>query len=77
MDCKPISLKIRRNHVFEDFCTRFKQKWVREKLGAKLNISFYGKNGIDHGGLRREFFSGNFLFIFLKSFLNLIFIKNI
>ena len=26
MYCGPISGKIRRNHVFEDFCTRFKQK---------------------------------------------------
>ena len=26
MDYEPISVKIRRNHVFEDFCTRFKQK---------------------------------------------------
>ena len=36
IDCKPISVKIRRNNVFEDFCTRFKQKWVLKNLGAKL-----------------------------------------
>ena len=53
MDCKPISVKMRQNHEFEDFCTRFKQKWVREKLGAKLKISFYGEIGIDDGGLSR------------------------
>ena len=56
---KGLSLKVRRHCMFEDYCKRFKMPWVREQLGNLIIVTFYGESGIDQGGLRREFFSGN------------------
>ncbi|XP_057309218.1 uncharacterized protein LOC130647391 isoform X3 [Hydractinia symbiolongicarpus] len=52
-----ISLKVRRNHMFADFCKRFSRPWIREHLGSMIVVTFYGESGVDQGGLRREFFS--------------------
>ena len=77
-----VSLKVRRNHCFTDFCNRVKLAWVRQKIGSLFVVSFYGETGIDQGGLRREFFSGLlhiytyiyiyiYLFIYFVCFFNL------
>ena len=59
---KVLQVKVRRQHTFNDFLKRFKSQWVRECIGSKLFIVYYGESGVDQGGLSREFFSGTYVF---------------
>ena len=55
---KGLSIKVRRNHEFADFCERFLKKWIRNNIGNLFVVKYFGESGIDEGGLRREFFIG-------------------
>ena len=52
-DTKALQVRVRRNHTFDDFCVKFSQSWVRQKVGSAIVISFIGESGIDQGGLRQ------------------------
>lgn len=55
---KGLSIKVRRNHEFADFCERFSKQWIRNNIGNLFVVKYFGESGIDEGGLRREFFTG-------------------
>lgn len=48
------TIKIRRNRLWDDACTEFSKDFDHSK---PLQVQFVGEDGIDGGGLRREFFS--------------------
>ena len=57
---KGVSIKVRRNFEFSDFCERFSKQWIRNSIGNIFVVKYFGESGIDEGGLRREFFTGDF-----------------
>jgi hypothetical protein len=52
---RSITLQIRRNQVFEDSFHQLRSKRA-EDLRGRLQIGFYGEEGIDAGGLTREWY---------------------
>ncbi|EGC31458.1 hypothetical protein DICPUDRAFT_39910 [Dictyostelium purpureum] len=50
-----IRLKVRRNHIFEDSYNQLRMR-SPEELKGKLNIQFSGEEGLDAGGLLREWY---------------------
>ncbi|KAJ1653781.1 hypothetical protein IWQ61_006162, partial [Dispira simplex] len=48
-------IKVRRDHIFEDSYTEIMRQPVSE-LKKRLMIKFDGEDGLDYGGLSREFF---------------------
>ncbi len=54
-DMTGVSLNIRRTNVFEDSYEQLR-KYRAEQLKGKLNIQFFGEEGVDAGGLTREWF---------------------
>ncbi|EGG21935.1 putative E3 ubiquitin-protein ligase [Cavenderia fasciculata] len=50
-----IRLKIRRNHIFEDSYMQLRMR-PADELKGKLHIQFSGEEGIDVGGLLREWY---------------------
>lgn len=53
----PLQVNVRREHVFEDSFSRF-QRWTPEQIKyGKLNIRFFNEEGVDAGGVSREWFS--------------------
>jgi len=47
-------IRIRRNHLWEDACVKFNQEFDCTK---PLQIQFVNEDGVDGGGIRREFFA--------------------
>ncbi|GAK65645.1 uncharacterized protein PAN0_009c3863 [Moesziomyces antarcticus] len=52
----PLSLSVRRNSVFEDSFRYFSRKNGPEVKHGKLNVRFNNEEGIDAGGVTREWF---------------------
>eukprot|EP00835_Amoeboradix_gromovi_P003986 NODE_287_length_11752_cov_0.494036.p1 type:complete len:2554 gc:universal NODE_287_length_11752_cov_0.494036:10993-3332(-) len=52
-----IQLNIRRSHIFEDSYHQIMNKSVQELKENKIQIKFYNEDGIDSGGLTREWYS--------------------
>ncbi|EST09465.1 hypothetical protein PSEUBRA_000676 [Kalmanozyma brasiliensis GHG001] len=52
----PLSLSVRRNSVFEDSFRYFSRKSGPEVKHGKLNVRFNNEEGIDAGGVTREWF---------------------
>lgn len=50
-----VTIDVRREHVFEDSYERI-MKLSGEELKQRLNIRFDGEEGLDYGGVAREFF---------------------
>jgi hypothetical protein len=50
-----IHLQIRRNHVFEDSFHQLRSR-TAEELRGRLQVNFYGEEGVDAGGLSREWY---------------------
>lgn len=48
-----INLNVRRAHVFEDSFTVFQRKSGDDIKYGKLNVKFYGEEGVDAGGVTR------------------------
>ncbi|BGP42101.1 E3 ubiquitin-protein ligase tom1 [Rhodotorula kratochvilovae] len=51
-----INLNVRRAHVFEDSFSVFQRKSGEDIKYGKLNVKFYGEEGVDAGGVTREWF---------------------
>ena len=51
-----LHLQVRRNQVFEDTFQQLRSKSA-EELRGRLQITFYDEEGVDAGGLTREWFS--------------------
>lgn len=52
-----LQVNVRRDHVFEDSFSRF-LRWSPEQIKfGKLNIRFWNEEGVDAGGVSREWFS--------------------
>ncbi|KPV73687.1 uncharacterized protein RHOBADRAFT_16819 [Rhodotorula graminis WP1] len=51
-----VNLNIRRAHVFEDSFSVFQRKSGEDIKYGKLNVKFYGEEGVDAGGVTREWF---------------------
>ncbi|GAA6031536.1 hypothetical protein JCM8097_006506 [Rhodosporidiobolus ruineniae] len=51
-----INLNVRRDHVFEDSYHTIRSRTGEEVKHGKLNIRFYGEEGVDAGGVTREWF---------------------
>ncbi|GAA5823738.1 hypothetical protein JCM11251_003273 [Rhodosporidiobolus azoricus] len=52
-----IHLNVRRDHVFQDSFNVFQSKSGEDIKHGKLNVKFYGEEGVDAGGVTREWFS--------------------
>lgn len=52
----PLSLSVRRQYVFDDSFQYFHRKSGPEIKHGKLNVRFYNEEGIDAGGVTREWF---------------------
>ncbi|GAA5961735.1 hypothetical protein JCM21900_000844 [Sporobolomyces salmonicolor] len=52
-----INLNVRRAHVFEDSFHVLQRKSGEEIKNGKLNVKFYDEEGVDAGGVTREWFS--------------------
>lgn len=52
---RSIKLSVRRDHVFEDSFYQLRNQ-VPESLRSKLSVTFHGEEGVDMGGLTREWF---------------------
>ncbi|PWN44550.1 HECT-domain-containing protein [Ceraceosorus guamensis] len=52
----PLSLSVRRQYVFEDSFWFFRRHSGTEIKHGKLNVRFYNEEGIDAGGVTREWF---------------------
>ena len=48
------TIKIRRNRLWDDACAEFVKEFDQSK---PLQVQFVGEDGIDGGGLKREFFT--------------------
>lgn len=55
-----ISIKIRRGNSFNDFAEKIELPWIKKKRESNysLRVTFIGEQGVDQGGVAREFFSG-------------------
>ena len=58
---KEVRVNIRRKHIWSDF------KQARKKFNLvpsnKIKVVFLGEPAVDEGGPRREFFSGNLIYV--------------
>lgn len=52
-----INLNVRRAYIFEDSYTQLTGKTGDELRAAKLNVKFHGEEGVDAGGVTREWYS--------------------
>lgn len=52
----PLSLSVRRQYVFDDSYWFFRKHTGQEIKHGKLNVRFHGEEGIDAGGVTREWF---------------------
>jgi E3 ubiquitin-protein ligase HUWE1 len=52
----PLSLSVRRQYVFDDSFFFFRRHSGQEIKHGKLNVRFYNEEGIDAGGVTREWF---------------------
>ena len=52
----PLSLTVRRQHVFYDSFQYFQRKSGPEIKHGKLNVRFHNEEGVDAGGVTREWF---------------------
>lgn len=59
-----IKLRVRRGRCFADFVQKFKLSWVKKRGDCFISVHFIGEQGVDQGGLSREFFTGKFIFSF-------------
>ena len=55
-DDVPLKLKLRRTHVLYDSFRCFKRFTSSELVNGKLNISYFGEDGIDSGGITKDWF---------------------
>lgn len=53
----PLQLNVRRAHVFEDTYRQLQGRTGNEIKYGKLNVQFHNEEGIDAGGVAREWFS--------------------
>lgn len=53
----PLQLNIRRAHVFEDTYRQLQGRTGKEIKYGKLNVQFHNEEGVDAGGVAREWFS--------------------
>ncbi|OLY81926.1 E3 ubiquitin-protein ligase TOM1-like [Smittium mucronatum] len=53
---RPLNLNVRRQYVFEDSFHQFAGKSGKEIRGGKLNVKFHDEEGVDVGGVTREWF---------------------
>jgi hypothetical protein len=53
----PLRLNVRRDHVFEDSLNFFERLRTGEEVRRKLSINFDGEDGMDAGGLTREWYT--------------------
>lgn len=53
----PLRLSVRRDRVFEDSLAFFESLKTSDALRRKLSISFQGEDGVDAGGLTREWYT--------------------
>ena len=65
---KGLSIKVRRNHEFADFCERFSKQWIRNNIGNLFVVKYFGESGIDEGGYEESFLQvgGKLLQIHMK-----------
>ncbi|OBZ91840.1 E3 ubiquitin-protein ligase ptr1 [Choanephora cucurbitarum] len=54
---RPLRLSVRRAHVFEDTYQKLQGLTGEEIKHGKLNVSFHNEEGVDAGGVAREWFS--------------------
>jgi len=52
----PLQLQVRREHVFHDSYRALFYKTGQEMKFGKLNVRFHGEEGVDAGGVTREWF---------------------
>lgn len=52
---RPLSISVRRDHVFEDSFNQLRMQ-NPEAFRGKLSVTFSGEEGVDAGGLTREWF---------------------
>ena len=52
-----LNLNVRRSHVFEDSFQQVMSKSGEDFRYGRLNVKFYGEDGVDAGGVTREWFS--------------------
>ncbi|KAI7890813.1 uncharacterized protein EV154DRAFT_421482, partial [Mucor mucedo] len=53
----PLQLNVRRAHVFEDTYRQLQGRTGKEIKYGKLNVQFHNEEGVDAGGVAREWFS--------------------
>lgn len=53
----PLQLNVRRAHVFEDTYRQLQGRTGKEIKHGKLNVQFHNEEGVDAGGVAREWFS--------------------
>ena len=57
-----VNLFIFRGSCFLDFHSYFSKSWNLKKIGKQYAIKFAGEDGIDDGGVSREFYSGIYIY---------------
>ena len=61
-----VNLTIFRGSAFLDFHNFFCKDWNKKKLGLRYIIKYAGEDGIDDGGVSREFYCGKLLLSFFS-----------
>ena len=56
-------LRVRRNHVFKDFCEKMESPRYQRQIGQNIYIEFYGEAAVGHCGPKREFFTGRYIIV--------------
>jgi len=56
-----VELRVRRGFEFVDFLHFFNKKYNMAKIGTGIKIKYIGEDGIDDGGVAREFYTGKYL----------------
>ena len=59
-----VQLLVFRGSCFLDFHMFFKKPWNAKKFGKRYIVKFAGEDGIDDGGVSREFYSGIYNIVF-------------
>ena len=52
---RAFKLCIRRGYAFKEFYEKLDKKRYQEQLGENIYVEFYGEEGVDQGGPKREF----------------------
>ena len=58
-ETEPMTIFVRRDYSFKDFYDFFQKPWNKKKINLSFNIAFVGECGVDTGGVKRDFFSGD------------------